>query len=290
MKKSKNNFASLLTFCILFLGFILSSSQQPASSDGYLRVAFLDVGQGDAALITTPQNKQILIDGGENSTNLFKALDLIFMPNKTVSLVIASHNHSDHIGGLAGFINKYQPEEIWMSGAVHTSEVFLNFLKAVQNAKNKGAVVKSVKAGDSKDIGNVKVKVLHPEKKFDQITPNHQHDATLVVSVNYGAIKILFTGDLETQNEQDLIQISKANLSSSVLKVSHHGSKYSTGEAFLNLTNPQIAIISAKKNNSYGHPHQETIERLENRNIKIYRTDKLGTIILKSDGINVWRE
>ncbi len=290
MKKSKNNFVSFLTLCILLIGFALSFSQQPALSDGYLRVAFLDVGQGDATLITTPQNEQILIDGGNTSTNLFRAIEMFFLPKNPAKLVVASHNHSDHIGGLAGFIEKYPPEEIWISGAVHTSEVFLNFLKAIQGAQNKNSKVKSVKAGDFAEIDNVKIKVLHPEEKFDGINPNHQHDATIVLSVSYGAIKFLFTGDLEAKNEQDLIRLSAGELSTNILKVSHHGSRYSTGEPFLKLTNPQIAIISAAHDNRYDHPHKETIDRLKNHNIATYRTDELGTIIVKTDGIKAWIE
>lgn len=288
MKKSNN--ISIFTALILLFGFVLNFLSQPVKSEGYLRVAFLDVGQGDATLITTPNNKNILIDGSESYEKLSKAFKMFFIKNGSVMLVVATHNHIDHIGGLVQFIDKYEPKEIWFSGAIHTSGIYIAFLEALKNAKDKGSMIKTVKSGQKTIIDDTKLEVLYPIKNYTQTKPTHQHDANLVVALSYGSTRFLFTGDLEQKNEDELIETFYSDISANVLKVSHHGSKYSTSSEFIKISSPEIAVISAGRDNRYGHPNPETINRISNEGIKIFRTDELGTIIVKTDGEKIWVE
>lgn len=281
---------SLFTLAILLAGFVFSFFGQPAQSEGYLRLAFLDIGQGDATLITTPNNQQILIDGGESYDSLSKAFQLLFIRNMPVALVAATHNHNDHIGGLVKFIENYPPQEVWISGAIHTSQVYISFLEALKAAKAKGTIVKNVSSGEEKTIDGVKLKVIYPNKDYSQKRPAHQHDANLVIVINYGASRFLLTGDLEQKNEDELVSTFYKDIKANVLKVSHHGSKYSTGNEFLEIVDPSIAVISVGADNRYNHPSKETIDRLNKAGAKILRTDQNGTIIIKTDGDKIWVE
>lgn len=289
-QKLNKTLPHLLAAGLIVISFLVTYLNLPEpNQNNILRAVFFDVSKGDAILIDTPTREHILIDGGENEEILMFLKNFLAEPQR-FKLVVASHNHADHIGGLVHVLAQYDVEKIWLSGAIHTTRVFETFLNKVAQAQQKGTKVEHVKAGDNLAIGQVKIEVLYPLEDFSGIRPEHQHDATLVLKINYGAMSFLLTGDLEADNEQALLNHQLGRLSTTVLKVSHQGSRTSTSARFLTAADPDIGIISVATPNSYGHPHPDTLKRLESRDIAIFRTDQHGTIIIQSDGVRIWVE
>lgn len=262
--------AGLLVIGILFWAAI---AKAPDKNDHFY---FLNVGQGDSEFIKTKDNFKILIDGGpDQKANELIAQKLPFYDNK-INLVILSHNHIDHLTGLIDVLEHYQVDEFWFSGAIHTTK---EYEKLLQILKNKKIKVATKKAGDNYQNNDLKIEFFYPIKDWVGKTPTDQHDASLVLKMTIGQTKILYTGDLNENEEQEIMS-SGVDLSADILKVPHHGSASGLNEEFLNKINPRVAVISAGKNNSYGHPAPSTLKKLENKNIKIYRTDQNGTIEL----------
>lgn len=271
-----------LGVALLAVGFLVQIAQQPIAADGLLRVRFLDVGQGDSILIDTPSGEHILIDGGPDD-QLLQRLDQFVAPPRQFALVVASHNHADHITGLTQAIREFPTQSIWLSGAVHTSGAFAQWLETVGAS---GATVTTVQAGEERTVGGVQLRVLHPFEDFEGKTPDHQHDATVVLKLSYGATSFLLTGDLELDNERELLTRDRAALRADVLKVSHQGSKGSSTTEFLLAVDPEVAVISVGPN-QFGHPHQETLDRLGELGIPVFRTDQDGTVTCTSNALTV---
>ena len=195
-----------------------------------------------------------------------------------LDLVVVTHPHRDHIGGMKSVINNFDMERIMMpelpDELIPTTATYLNMLNAI---KQKGIKVDKPIAGDEFNIGDMKVQILSPISSYKDI-----NDYSIVVKVTYGKHSFLFMGDAEKNSERDLVNRGY-NLKSTVLKVGHHGSQTSTTNEFLSKVSPKIAVISVGENN-YSLPKPDVIKRLINRNIEVYRTDKCGTIIFESDG------
>ena len=245
-----------------------------------LTVHFIDVGQGESALMMCG-GETLMIDGGGSAASqivfsyLQKTLGL-----KRIDYMISTHPHADHVGGLAAALNACTVGTVY-SPVDHVDEENRPFESLVKYAALQNKALTIPKVGDSFSLGGAEVTFLGPI----QASPN-MNDMSLVVRITYGETSFLFTGDAETAEEADLIA-SGVDLKSDVLKVGHHGSASSTGEAFLNAVSPAIALIGLGENNSYGHPSADVIARLEDRGVKIYRTDLHGDIILTSDGKSV---
>jgi competence protein ComEC len=296
MKKNKTLFSLiffLLSILLIFsLSFSLNNFQKndsklngeeisnlnPGSKN--LIVHYIDVGQGDSALIQIPGNINILIDGGtKNSSNkvvpYIKSLGI-----EKLNIVISTHPHADHIGGLISVINSFKVDNVIDAGINHTSATFKEYLKAVK-AKNINYLTPS--PGESFDLGtNVKLIVYGPYNRYKSDLNN----SSVVVKIIYGSTSFLFTGDAESKEESQLIS-GGLDLSATVLKVGHHGSKTSSKLKFLKKVNPKISVISVGKDNSYGHPAKTTIDNLLSIGSSVYRTDTTGDIIIESDGSNV---
>lgn len=245
------------------------------SKKAKLRVHFIDVGQGDSILIQFPSGQNMLIDAGEDQ-NTVKA----YITNqgiKKLDHVIATHPHADHIGGMANVIKSFEIGKVYMPKTTHTTKTYENLLLAI---KDKGLKITTSKAGLNIDVGTgVEAKLVAPNSE----NYANLNDYSAVLRVKYGNTAFLFTGDAEATSEAEMINSGHA-LKSDVLKVGHHGSNSSTTTTFLKAVSPKYAVISAGKGNSYGHPHQETLARLNDSGIEIYRTDESGTIIAESDG------
>lgn len=280
-KLKKTSCGIILTLILLlsFIGCKTSNTAATTYNKDNLIIHYIDVGQADSILIQI-DNKNLLIDAGnkDDSDKLIK-----YLKDQGVSkldYVIATHPHEDHIGGMASVVKKYDIGKFYAPKKLSNTATFENMVLAL---RGKNLKINEAKPGDTLNLGkNVDCKILAPNSsEYDNI-----NNYSVVVKLTYGNTRFLFTGDAHKLNEKEML--SKGyDLSSDVLKVGHHGSSSSSSKEFLDKVKPKIAIISCGKNNDYGHPHKETLDELNQRKIKIYRTDKDGTIVLESDGKNI---
>ena len=276
----KLKFASMLTLLVIAL-FILTSCGQSLS--GLLSIHMIDVGQGESILIITPNNKTILIDAGDrNEGRRVKAYLTKNRINK-IDLLIGTHPHSDHIGGLSEIINNFEVVKVVMPKKLHTSATFENLLNTIDG---KGLTITSPQLNNVIEFDHdIKLNFLGPIKDYG----DNLNLWSVVLRLDYKDKSFLFTGDMEEEAEIDLINTyGKEDLQTNVLNVGHHGSNTSTSSRFLDYVKPEIALISVGSGNSYGHPHNDVLERLEAYNAFIYRTDVQGTVVLLSDGMKIW--
>ncbi len=249
------------------------NKEQEPVTNGVLEVHYIDVGQGDSILIHL-SGKTMLIDAGNNAASIITYIKTLNIDK--IDAIVATHPHADHIGGMAEIINEFVVDKIYMPKVAHTSKTYENLLLTI---KNKNLKVNTAKAGTTIDLGNkIKIEVMAPNSE----NYNNLNDYSAVVKIEYENVSFLFAGDAEAISEKEMVEKYGNKLKANVLKVGHHGSTTSTTLNFLNTVSPEYAIISVGENNSYGHPNQETLDKL--KNIDVFRTDKLGTIVAKTDG------
>jgi beta-lactamase superfamily II metal-dependent hydrolase len=240
-----------------------------------LKVHFIDVGQGDAILIDLDET-EILIDGGGRSPGVVTYVDDYI--DGTLEVMVATHPHADHIGGLIEVLNNFQVGQIWHNGDTSTSQTYAEFMNAVQSD---GAEVNIARRGDQINMGELTFIIFNPYVLGEDTNNN-----SIVLHLNYGEIDFLFTGDAEKEAENDMLVQSIVPLSKvEILKVGHHGSRTASSEFFLEFTHPETAIYMAKVDNSYGHPHEEALLALTDIEAEIYGTDIFGTITVSTDGL-----
>lgn len=246
-------------------------------SDGKLTVHFLDVGQGDSIFIQIPSGQNVLIDGGERNQGEKITGYLEEQGISKLDILIGTHPHSDHIGGLIDVLRNFKVEKIYLPKVTHTTATFRDLLTAV---KSQGLKVSTARAGVEIPLEGVEACFAAPVGD----TYENLNNYSAVLRLVYGNNSFLFTGDAEEESEQEMLLASNRSLQADILKVGHHGSASSTSNAFLNTVAPKYAVIMCETDNDYGHPHKETIEKLNQRGIKIYRTDQDGNIAITSDG------
>ena len=251
------------------------SDKIDAKVEGNLSVSFIDVGQADSVLIRNG-NYNMLIDAGNNEdgeklVNYFKSLGI-----EEFTYVFATHPHEDHIGGMDDIINNFKIDNYYMSNKLSTTKTFTDVLDALDGRNLKYTVPNK---GDTLKLGDANIKVIYPGDDKSNI-----NDSSIVLKIIYGKNSFLLTGDATSNVER---KIYNEDIKSDVLKVAHHGSSYSSTDVFLDRVKPYYAVISAGKNNIYNHPSNKTLEKLNKRNIKVYRTDLDGTIVFISDGDNL---
>ena len=286
-KKTKKQGKIISTLIILMIALILGAFTQtekttniiePKDSNTVvqsevtddLKVYFIDVGQADSILITS-KDETMLIDAGNNEDGV----DVVnFIKEKGITklnYVIGTHPHEDHIGGLDDVINAFDIENVVLPDITTNTKTFEDVLEAIENTHLE---ITTPQIGDTFTLGESNCEV-----KSTIIDKSNLNLASLVVRLQFGETSFLFMGDAETENEEQTTWEQ-----TTVLKVGHHGSNTSSSLKFLEQVKPQIAVIMVGKDNSYGHPNQETLEKLEKMNSKIYRTDEDGTITITSDG------
>ncbi len=286
MKKKQYSVFLLIIFLIaVYFAPELLFQTGPHDTAGKLVVSYLDVGQGDSAFIEFPGGKTMLIDAGERDATEDILAYIEGRGHNKLDYILCTHPHSDHIGGMAQVIESLDVGQIYMPKAVHTSKTYEKLLLAIQE---KGLGITAAKAGLSfMPEEAVEVQFLAPVGDYYE----ELNDYSAVVRVSYGENAFLFTGDAEELSETEILK-SGRTLSADVLKVGHHGSSSSSHQAFLDAVSPEYAIISCGEDNSYGHPHKEVVERLENMYISLYQTSVCGTVAAVSDGttIQIWTE
>jgi competence protein ComEC len=250
----------------------MPSPPLPSPTPTTFTAHFIDVGQGDAILIEA-NGTVILVDGGDASANVEDYLQAQGIQD--IDLMVATHPHADHIGGLIDVLRLFDVHEVWTSGATHTSQTYQNFAAYVTD---EGATKRDVSRGYSAQIGGLEIDVLHPRPP---LTGNLNQDS-LVLHVSCGQLDVLLTGHATTGSEARMLAAGVLG-DVEVLKVGHHGSDTSTGADFLSAITPEDAVISVGVDNTYGHPHQEALDRLAAHGVTVYRTDENGTVTLTSD-------
>jgi competence protein ComEC len=263
---------------LLALSFVMAGILFYSQKNQDLRVIFLDVGQGDAILVSQG-DYQMLIDGGRNGKILLEKLGK-YVPfwDREIEIILATHPDQDHIAGLIDVLRNYKVGAVAKTEDPSESVTYQKFKEEIE--KEKAQIVEAKKGTEIKFRNKALAKVMYPFFETGDIKDNDSNSGSVVVKIEFGENSFLLTGDLPKNQEWELIG-SDANLNSGVLKISHHGSKYSTGRDFLEKVNPEEAVISVGKDNSYGHPSEEVLNILNEKNITVLRTDELGDVIFE---------
>lgn len=292
MKNNKNTskkpiITSVLALLLIALFLVASSSFKEdkkdnlldnAPSGDVLSIRFIDVGQGDSELIQLPDGKNILIDAGEKDG----ADDLIEKLNdygvSTIDYLVATHPHSDHIGAMRVVVKEFDIGEIYMPRVSNDTKSYEKLLKAI---KEKGLTINTAKAGKIiYQSDKILIEILSPLRdEYDEL-----NNYSAVIKLTYDNSTFLFSGDAEKEVENDMMDEYYEKLDCDVLKVGHHGSKYSSSSEFISAVSPTYAVIECGEDNSYNHPHIDTVKRLESLDIKLYRTDLNGDVSIMTSG------
>ena len=262
-----------LTGCSLF-----SKPARTTVAPNGLVVHYLDVGQGDSEILQCG-NQTMLIDAGTNESTNTLIQDIKGLGITRFDIVVATHPHEDHIGGMDAVINQFEIGAVYMPDVTANTVTFSDVLKAI---KNKNLTPVHPTPGTVFNLGNAQCTVLAPNSAAYTDMNNY----SIVIKVVFGSNSFLFTGDAQTQSEQEMLARGY-NLQADVLKVGHHGSDTATSPAFLAAVKPKYAVIEVGAGNDYGHPHAVTLQKLAAADVTVYRTDLNGNITITSDGSNI---
>lgn len=309
MRKKKNLIIILALIAINI--YFLARAVFSFSLDDKMRVIFFDVGQGDASLVIA-DGLNILIDGGPDKKVVEKLDKYLPFWDREIDIMVLTHPHADHVTGLIDVFKKYQVDEVWMTGVLHSSYEYLEFLEI---ARDSGMAARMVGGGvDSKPntplspleggAKDLKIEILYPQDDFFEKTVDNLNNSSIVLRISYKDKSFLFAGDIEEEAEAELcekplpIRLHSAslragsspplegegNIRSDVLKIAHHGSANSSSQCFLEAVKPEIAVISAGRDNDFGMPSLRILNRLERMGIEVFRTDEDGDVIMETDG------
>lgn len=242
--------------------------------DGKPTIRFIDVGQGDSTLITY-RGDSVLVDAGKRSGGEVTA-EYVRMYAPVLDYFIITHQHEDHMGGAADVLQQVKVENLVLSD-ITVGDVF--YSDAIKTAYERGVNIIYLDDAAEFDTGNIRIEILDVfDFKYTDL-----NDSSLITRIEAGGTSILITGDAEAAEEEYIMQVAPESLDCDILKVGHHGSDSSTTEAFLKAVSPFKCVISCGKNNSYGHPNNKVLNRLKDYGAEIFRTDILGTVVLRGE-------
>ena len=265
-----------------FLLFLFALYSNLHISRDVLTVAFLDVGQGDAIFIETPSGKQMLIDGGVGRAVLSELSSVMPFFDRSIDVVLNTHPDKDHIGGLPDVFENYNVALV-IDPAVPVDKA--SYEEYEEDVVIEAARHVVARRGQTLLFGDgVELHILFPDRDMSNV--KNTNDASIIARLTYGETEVMLTGDAPESIERYLVSLGAENLKSDILKAGHHGSRTSTSEEFVVAVDPVYTIISAGKDNSYGHPHKEVIDTLTTASTTILGTYNEGTIIFESDGIS----
>jgi len=254
-----------------------------SATNAPLTVRFLDVGQGDAIHIATPDGYELLIDGGPSAIVLRELAKGRSFFDRTIDVVLATHPDTDHVAGLVDLLKRYEVSTVVSTNVQHTAPAAVAFDEVVEE---EGAQHVSGVAGQRIQLGaSTTVLLLSP---YGNVTEWENNVASIVVQIIYGDTAFMLTGDAPIGIEEYLVDRYGGALRSDVLKLGHHGSRTSSSERFITAVTPAYAVVSAGKDNRYGHPHQEVVARAGAAGARLVSTAEEGTLTFHSDGSAVW--
>lgn len=274
----------LISLLILTIGIWFFIYKNNNHND-YLKVVFLDVGQGDSIYIEAPNKKQILIDGGPDAKLLSSLAQVIPFADRSIDMIVATHPDMDHIGGFPLLIDNYKITSIIENGVTSDTKISSSLEEKILKNKIKKIIARRGMRIILDEKKNIYLDILFPDRDISDLDSN---DGSIVAKLIYGDNSFMFTGDATIYTENLIEWNEKGDtLQSDVLKLAHHGARTSSSTLWLEKVDPEVAIVSAGKNNSYGHPHQELLDRLSSLHIPFLNTAEKGNIIFKSDGLKL---
>ncbi|MCL1998425.1 MAG: MBL fold metallo-hydrolase [Turicibacter sp.] len=281
LTKSEKTQRFALIFCFVMVGvfvFLFEMQRIPEQNANEIRIHYIDVGQGNSVLVHS-NNNAVLIDAGVVAASSAVVAYIERLGITTLDYVVATHPHSDHIGGLPAVLDNFEVRELWMPDVVHDTNTFERLLDAVER---NGVEITTIMAGDTLSAGIIQMTAVAPNSNMY----SNLNDYSIVLHMSFGYTGFLFTGDAEALSENEMLAAGHF-LQADILQVAHHGSATSTTEAFLDAVMPFAAVIQSGAENQFGHPHPSVISRLEERGIVILRNDEMGTIVLATDGLDI---
>lgn len=277
---SVSSVAAIVLMAAATLIYSWISVSQDAYTGATAEARFFDVGQGDAAIFLWDEGA-ILIDSGTNSSEETLVEYINRLRIDKIDLAVFTHPHEDHIGGADKVLEAFDIRSVLMPDASANSMTYTSMMECV---KEEGCPVYEASAGGEYSFGDVTLTVLSPTREYGDLNLD-----SAVVMIKYGDVSFLFMGDCEREAELEALEMMGVDaFDCDVIKVGHHGSYTSTSDELLSAATPDIAVISCGENNEYGHPHRETVSKLDAHGVDTYRTDEEGTVIICTDGVSFW--
>lgn len=281
--------AVLLSGCLRWDWLTPPSNRTTPLPEHAMRIATLDIGQGDAILIISPGGQTMLVDGGNSSQDAREVILPYLQRNghDRLDVLVLTHPDADHVGGLPEVLRSIPVGVGVATGQVHTTQIYAEFLQELQRARDEGGtqIIRGEAGVEIPFDPEIQLEVLGPST--EAIATDDKNNASIVLRLTYGLVSVLLTGDAEVEEEAWMMG-QGAILDAQILKVSHHGSDTASSSAFLDRVDPEVALISCSANNQYGHPHDEVLDRLSDYGADVYRTDLSGTIEVVTDGFEYW--
>ncbi len=272
-------FRKVLLAALVCVAFAVCVVYAKERNSGTLHVYFLDVGQGDAIYIRTPNGRDVLIDSGPNRAVVQRLSEVMPWYDRAIDVALETHPDADHIGGFPQILARYKVG-VFIEPGVESANGIDDEISRLR--REKAVAGEIARRGTRIDFGDgVHFDILYPDTDPSKMETN---DASIIGRLVYGSTSVMLTGDAPKSVENHLIDLDGDRLASTILKAGHHGSKTSSGESFVKTVNPKFGIISAGRNNRYGHPHKDVVDIFMDYGVEISRTDTEGTVRFVSDG------